>query len=49
MRHLTDDLLIETYHKARELQLHDDFIFLISQELKRRDIASTSRLPEKLH
>ena len=38
MQNLSDDLLIETYYKARELNLSDDFLFLILQEIKRRPI-----------
>ncbi|WP_041808740.1 sporulation histidine kinase inhibitor Sda [Evansella cellulosilytica] len=36
MRYLSDDLLMETYRKARELQLSEDFITLIRQEIERR-------------
>lgn len=38
MRQLSDDLLIETYEKARELNLSDDFLSLIQQELERRSM-----------
>ncbi|MBM7097144.1 sporulation histidine kinase inhibitor Sda [Bacillus sp. H-16] len=49
MRHLNDDLLLETYQKACELELNDDFIFLITQELERRSIADRSAHLKKLH
>jgi len=35
---LSDELLIESYYKAKELQLSDDFIQLIQNEMKRRSI-----------
>ncbi|MBU9713373.1 sporulation histidine kinase inhibitor Sda [Evansella tamaricis] len=38
MRYLSDDLLLETYYKARELKLSKDFITLVEQELNRRSI-----------
>nr|WP_096440463.1 sporulation histidine kinase inhibitor Sda [Alteribacter populi] len=49
MRHLSDDLLLETYQKARELKLNDDFIFLISQELERRSIIDQLESTHKIH
>ncbi|MBU8879471.1 sporulation histidine kinase inhibitor Sda [Bacillus sp. FJAT-29790] len=39
MRKLSDELLIESYHKARELKLSPDFIRLIETEIHRRGIA----------
>ncbi|WP_132742852.1 sporulation histidine kinase inhibitor Sda [Scopulibacillus darangshiensis] len=36
MEKLSDDLLIESYLKARELQLSKEFIRLIEQEIHRR-------------
>lgn len=36
MEKLSDDLLIESYVKARELQLNREFIHLIEQEIHRR-------------
>lgn len=47
MGSLTDDLLIECYQKAVELNLNEDFIRLIEQEIYNRslahDIMSSSR------
>ena len=39
MRKLSDELLIETYHKAKELDLSPDFISLIEKEIHRRSIS----------
>ncbi|WP_461201105.1 sporulation histidine kinase inhibitor Sda [Anoxybacillus sp. TBDG-1] len=36
MKCLPDDLLIESYYKAKELQLSKDFIELIESEIFRR-------------
>ncbi|MCD8503129.1 MAG: sporulation histidine kinase inhibitor Sda [Bacillaceae bacterium] len=36
MRSLSDDLLIETYFKAIDLKLSEDFIYLIKEEVERR-------------
>ena len=36
MMQLSDDLLLETYHKAQEFNLNEDFIDLIQEEMKRR-------------
>ncbi|WP_284140469.1 MULTISPECIES: sporulation histidine kinase inhibitor Sda [unclassified Virgibacillus] len=38
MKHLSDELLIESYHKANELHLSPDFIALIIEEINRRCI-----------
>ncbi|NMD70624.1 sporulation histidine kinase inhibitor Sda [Bacillus sp. DNRA2] len=38
MRKLSDHLLLESYHKAKELKLNPDFIRLIEMELKRRSL-----------
>lgn len=38
MRKLSDELLIETYYKAKELNLSPDFIALLEKELYRRSI-----------
>ncbi|WNB93448.1 sporulation histidine kinase inhibitor Sda [Bacillus sp. NEB1478] len=40
MEKLSDDLLIESYLKARELQLSNDFILLIKKEIDRRSLHS---------
>ncbi|WP_078556665.1 sporulation histidine kinase inhibitor Sda [Bacillus alkalicellulosilyticus] len=44
MRKLSDDLLIETYFKAVELNLSDDFIYLIKNEIDRRSLADKIKL-----
>jgi developmental checkpoint coupling sporulation initiation to replication initiation len=38
VRKLSDDLLIESYFKARELNLSADFISLIESEIHRRSL-----------
>ncbi|WP_062355655.1 sporulation histidine kinase inhibitor Sda [Bacillus kwashiorkori] len=38
MRNLSDELLIESYFKAVELKLSQDFIDLIKQEICRRSL-----------
>ena len=40
MEKLSDELLIESYFKAKELRLSKDFIYLIEQELLRRSLDS---------
>ncbi|PLR85866.1 sporulation histidine kinase inhibitor Sda [Bacillus canaveralius] len=39
MRKLSDELLIESYYKARELNLSQDFISLIETEIHRRSLS----------
>lgn len=39
MRKLSDELLIESYHKAKELRLSPDFIRLIETEIQRRALS----------
>ncbi|MFK3958348.1 MULTISPECIES: sporulation histidine kinase inhibitor Sda [Bacillales] len=36
MEKLSDDLLIESFYKAKELKLSSDFIGLIQREIERR-------------
>ncbi|WP_053367212.1 sporulation histidine kinase inhibitor Sda [Bacillus sp. FJAT-27245] len=43
MRKLSDDLLIESYFKARELNLSPDFIRLIEKEIQRRSLSHKVR------
>lgn len=43
MEHLSDDLLLESYYKANELNLNKEFIHLIEIEIQRRGL--TSKLP----
>lgn len=38
MEYLSDSLLQETYEKAKELQLHVDFIQIIILEIERRNV-----------
>ncbi|WP_160721825.1 sporulation histidine kinase inhibitor Sda [Bacillus sp. USDA818B3_A] len=38
MRKLSDELLIESYFKARELNLSPEFINLIESEIHRRSL-----------
>jgi developmental checkpoint coupling sporulation initiation to replication initiation len=38
MEKMTDELLIETYDKALKLDSDKDFIQLLEQELKRRNL-----------
>jgi developmental checkpoint coupling sporulation initiation to replication initiation len=40
MRKLSDELLIESYHKARELNLSPEFIRLIETEIHRRSLSN---------
>jgi developmental checkpoint coupling sporulation initiation to replication initiation len=40
MRKLSDELLIESYFKARELNLSLDFICLIELEIHRRSLSN---------
>ncbi|PLR78125.1 sporulation histidine kinase inhibitor Sda [Bacillus sp. V3-13] len=40
MRKLSDELLIESYYKARELNLSQDFISLIETEIHRRSLSN---------
>ncbi|WP_090775841.1 sporulation histidine kinase inhibitor Sda [Shouchella lonarensis] len=44
MHTLSDELLIETYHKAIELELQQDFIDLIHDELHRRSLIDRIKL-----
>ncbi|OIJ16661.1 sporulation protein [Anaerobacillus alkalidiazotrophicus] len=38
MKSLSNELLIETYYKAIELKLSNDFIMLIKEEIERRSL-----------
>ncbi|HAQ07177.1 MAG TPA: sporulation histidine kinase inhibitor Sda [Bacillus bacterium] len=40
MRKLSDELLIESYFKARELNLSYEFIRLIETEIRRRSLSN---------
>ncbi|SHF67206.1 sporulation histidine kinase inhibitor Sda [Ornithinibacillus halophilus] len=39
MEHLSDELLIESYHKANELNLSPDFVLLIKKEIYNRGLS----------
>lgn len=39
MEHLSDELLIESYHKAKKLNLSTDFLSLIVEEINRRSLS----------
>ncbi|WP_186576476.1 sporulation histidine kinase inhibitor Sda [Aquibacillus kalidii] len=38
MEHLSDELLLESYYKANELELSKEFIQLIEKEIQRRSL-----------
>ena len=38
MEQLSDELLIESYQKAQELELCDEFLSLIEKEIKKRSL-----------
>ncbi|WP_343782244.1 sporulation histidine kinase inhibitor Sda [Alkalibacillus silvisoli] len=38
METLSDQLLIDSYYKAKKLDLNHDFIHLIKKELKKRNL-----------
>lgn len=38
MEHLSDELLLESYYKANELNLSPDFISLIEEEIIKRSL-----------
>ncbi len=40
MEHLSDELLLESYHKANELKLSPDFLALIMDEIHRRRLSN---------
>lgn len=43
VRRLSDELLIESYYKARELNLSPEFIGLIESEINRRSLFNKSK------
>jgi developmental checkpoint coupling sporulation initiation to replication initiation len=45
MRKLSDELLIESYYKATQLQLSPEFIQLIEKEIQRRSLKITIQIP----
>ncbi|EPR27758.1 hypothetical protein I656_02587 [Geobacillus sp. WSUCF1] len=44
MKHLSDELLIESYFKAKELNLSPEFIELIEKEIQRRSLTHKIKL-----
>ncbi|BDG36866.1 sporulation histidine kinase inhibitor Sda [Parageobacillus sp. VR-IP] len=44
MKHLSDELLIESYYKAKELNLNPEFIALIEKEIQRRSLSHKIKL-----
>jgi developmental checkpoint coupling sporulation initiation to replication initiation len=44
MRKLSDELLIESYFRARELKLNPDFIGLIESEIHRRSLYNNIKI-----
>ncbi len=43
MEHLSDELLIQSYHKANELHLSQEFIHLIEKEIQSRGLSHKIR------
>ncbi|WP_067837165.1 sporulation histidine kinase inhibitor Sda [Amphibacillus sediminis] len=43
MKHLSDELLVESYHIASELKLDPDFIRLMELEIQRRSLTHLIR------
>lgn len=43
MKKLSDELLVESYFKAKELNLSADFILLIETEIHRRSLSHKIR------
>lgn len=44
MRKLSDELLIESYYKAIELNLSIEFILLIEKEIHRRSLSTKIKI-----
>ncbi|ANB58771.1 sporulation inhibitor sda [Anoxybacillus sp. B7M1] len=44
MKRLPDDLLIESYYKAKELKLSPEFIEMIEREILRRSLGHKIKL-----
>ncbi|MEK3890650.1 sporulation histidine kinase inhibitor Sda [Bacillus sp. FSL K6-3431] len=44
MNRLSDELLIESYEKAKELNLSSEFIDLIESELQRRSLVNQIKI-----
>lgn len=48
MKKLPDELLTESYHKAKELNLNPEFILLIKQEIIRRSLEDKLEQPSHI-
>ncbi|OZU89901.1 sporulation histidine kinase inhibitor Sda [Virgibacillus indicus] len=46
MKQLSDELLLESYHKAYELDLSPDFLSLIEEEIHRRYLSHKIKCPK---
>ncbi|GGJ83650.1 hypothetical protein GCM10007063_02670 [Lentibacillus kapialis] len=44
MEYLSDELLLESYYKANELNLSPDFIYLIEKEIYKRNLMHKVKL-----
>ncbi|TXL68042.1 sporulation histidine kinase inhibitor Sda [Cerasibacillus terrae] len=44
MKRLSDELLLESYKKAKELNLDTDFILLIKKEIYRRNLSNKIKI-----
>ncbi|WLR44286.1 sporulation histidine kinase inhibitor Sda [Bacillus carboniphilus] len=44
MKKLSDELLLESYYKAREMQLNEEFIDLILTEIERRSLIDLTKI-----
>lgn len=44
MQHLSDELLLESYHQALQLKLSDEFIELLLMEINKRKLAALFNL-----
>ncbi|RLL48013.1 sporulation histidine kinase inhibitor Sda [Oceanobacillus piezotolerans] len=47
MEHLSDELLIESYYTATELNLSPDFITLIEEEIHKRSLSHKIKYKKK--
>lgn len=45
MEHLSNELLLESYYKANELNLSPDFVKLIEKEINRRLLSHKIKCP----
>ncbi|OZI13113.1 sporulation histidine kinase inhibitor Sda [Bacillaceae bacterium SAS-127] len=44
MKHIPDDLLLESYFKARQLKLNKEFLDLMEIELKKRSLLKNEKI-----